>query len=95
MKPPLEIKSLLDVPPGDGSATSTATDQLSESLLRKAIQIREVEEAFLALFSKGKLNGTVHTCVGQEFSALAFAGQLEPGDCIFSNHRCHGHFIAF
>ena len=49
-----------------------------------ALFIRKVEEAFLNLFSKGRLNGTVHTCIGQEFSALAFAGQLERTDFIFS-----------
>ncbi|MBF0369346.1 MAG: pyruvate dehydrogenase [Magnetococcales bacterium] len=57
--------------------------------------IRTVEQSFLDLFSQGRLSGTVHTCVGQELSALAFAGQLEAGDFIFSNHRCHGHFLAF
>ena len=95
MKPPLEIKSREDESPGEGSSDPSAADDIPEPILRKAIQIREVEEAFLRLFSEGKLNGTVHTCTGQEFSALAFAGQLKPGDSIFSNHRCHGHFIAF
>ena len=37
----------------------------------------------------------MHTCVGQEFSAIAFAGQLKKKDFVFSNHRCHGHYIAF
>lgn len=64
-------------------------------LIKQALTIRTVEEKFLSLFSEGKLNGTVHTCVGQEFSALAFAGQLKKKDFVFSNHRCHGHYIAF
>lgn len=63
--------------------------------LKRAVLIRKVEDSLLDLFSKGKINGTVHTCVGQEYSALAFAGQLESKDFIFSNHRCHGHYIAF
>jgi 2-oxoisovalerate dehydrogenase E1 component len=63
--------------------------------IKLALTIRLVEEKFLQLFSEGKLNGTVHTCVGQEFSALAFAGQLKRKDFVFSNHRCHGHYIAF
>jgi len=63
--------------------------------IKQALTIRAVEEKFLSLFSEGKLNGTVHTCVGQEFSAIAFAGQLQKKDFIFSNHRCHGHYIAF
>ncbi|MFM9840740.1 MAG: dehydrogenase E1 component subunit alpha/beta [Cyclobacteriaceae bacterium] len=68
---------------------------ISHKQIRSALLIRKVEEKFLELFSHGKLNGTVHTCVGQEFSAIAFAGQLKKSDFIFSNHRCHGHYISF
>lgn len=68
---------------------------VNHKVLKDALTIREVETKFLELFSEGKLNGTVHTCVGQEFSALAFAGQLQKRDFVFSNHRCHGHYIAF
>jgi len=68
---------------------------INHKVLKDALRIRKVEEKFLELFSLGKLNGTVHTCVGQEFSALAFAGQLKKKDFVFSNHRCHGHYIAF
>ncbi len=73
----------------------TAERKNDGDLYRTALRIRRVEETFLELFSKGKLNGTVHTCVGQEFSALAFAGQLNSSDFVFSNHRCHGHYLAF
>ena len=65
------------------------------SHIKQALLIRQTEEKFLELFSQGKLNGTVHTSVGQEFSALAFAGQIDKTDFIFSNHRCHGHYIEF
>ncbi|MDR3717116.1 MAG: thiamine pyrophosphate-dependent enzyme [Puia sp.] len=68
---------------------------INHRIIKEAVRIRKVEEKFLELFSQGKLNGTVHTCVGQEFSAIAFAGQLKKKDFIFSNHRCHGHYLAF
>jgi 2-oxoisovalerate dehydrogenase E1 component len=68
---------------------------INHKIIKKVLLIRKVEEKFLELFSQGKLNGTVHTCVGQEFSAIAFAGQLKSKDFVFSNHRCHGHYIAF
>lgn len=68
---------------------------IDHNILKEALLIRRVEETFLELFSKGKLNGTVHTCVGQEFSAVAFAGKLNQDDFIFSNHRCHGHYLSF
>jgi 2-oxoisovalerate dehydrogenase E1 component len=74
---------------------NTKTKTINHKTLKDALRIRKVEEKFLELFSQGKLNGTVHTCVGQEFSALAFAGQLKKKDFVFSNHRCHGHYIAF
>lgn len=70
-------------------------DTINHRVIRQALLIRKVEQKFLELFSKGKLNGTVHTCVGQEFSAVAFAGQLKKQDFVFSNHRCHGHYLAF
>ncbi len=62
--------------------------------IKKAILIRKTEEKLLELFSLGKLNGTVHTCVGQEFSAVAVMHNLLPDDFIVSNHRGHGHYIA-
>jgi len=69
--------------------------EVNHQVIKESLRIRKVEEKFLELFSQGKLNGTVHTCVGQEFSAVAFAGQLKKKDFIFSNHRCHGHYLAF
>ena len=68
---------------------------ITHKTIKDLIRIRNVEQAFLDLFSQGKLNGTVHTCIGQELSALAFAGQLKKSDFVFSNHRCHGHFMAY
>ena len=68
---------------------------INHKILKDIIRIRNVEQAFLDLFSQGKLNGTVHTCIGQELSAMAFAGQIKKSDFVFSNHRCHGHFIAY
>jgi len=69
-------------------------ENLSKGVFEEAIRIRLVEQKFLELFSQGKMNGTVHTCVGQEFSAVAVAGQLKENDWVTSNHRCHGHFIS-
>jgi len=59
-----------------------------------SILIREVEQRLLDLFAAGKLFGTVHTCIGQEFVGVSVMPSLAPGDFVFSNHRCHGHFLA-
>jgi 2-oxoisovalerate dehydrogenase E1 component len=60
----------------------------------QAFLIRSFEERLLKLFSEGKLFGTVHTCIGQEFTGVAVASHLIDGDIMVSNHRCHGHYLA-
>ena len=69
-------------------------DTNRQRIIEKALMSRFVEERLLALFSEGKLHGTVHTCIGQEFSGAVISELLEPSDTVFSNHRCHGHFLS-
>jgi TPP-dependent pyruvate/acetoin dehydrogenase alpha subunit len=58
--------------------------------------IRRFEETLLDLFSLGKLVGTTHTYIGEEANAVGLVDHLDPErDTIFSNHRCHGHYLAF
>lgn len=64
------------------------------AICQQALSIRLVEQKFLELFSQGKLNGTVHTCVGQELIGPTVCDSLLADDLVFSNHRGHGHFIA-
>ena len=50
----------------------------------------------LGLFSKGLLRGTVHTCIGQEACAVGVISSIDKDkDIVCSNHRGHGHFIAY
>lgn len=63
-------------------------------LIEKALGIRLFEQRLLKLFGEGRLFGTVHTCIGQEWSGVSLAEHLLPGDVVFSNHRCHGHYLA-
>jgi len=74
--------------------TSNNNKISKEALMGQAILIRRVEEELLELSRQGLLSGTVHTCIGQEYSALAFCTQMQTSDIVFSNHRCHGHYIA-
>ncbi len=62
--------------------------------ISEAIMIRMVEEKLLELFKEGKINGTVHTCVGQEFTGIAVSKFLNEKDYVISNHRGHGHYIS-
>jgi TPP-dependent pyruvate/acetoin dehydrogenase alpha subunit len=58
--------------------------------------IRAVETSLLDLFSKGKLRGTVHTGIGQEGIAAGVVAALDiDRDVICSNHRGHGHYLAY
>jgi 2-oxoisovalerate dehydrogenase E1 component len=72
-----------------------AATALEDAFARMAL-IRAVEERLLALFSEGKLFGTTHTCIGQETCAFAVVDALDRArDLIFSNHRCHGHYLMY
>ena len=77
-------------------AADTASDLLERyaAELRQALLIRRTEQKLLALYAEGKLFGTVHTCIGQEFCAVAVGRAIAPHDIVFSNHRGHGHFLA-
>lgn len=62
---------------------------------RLLYRIRRFEETILENFPKGVFHGTTHTYLGQEANAVGVISQLEPDDILFSNHRCHGHFISY
>jgi len=69
---------------------------IEETFYKQMITIRTVEQRLLSLFSEGHLNGTVHTCLGQEACAVGVVNALDRDrDILFSNHRCHGHFLAY
>jgi 2-oxoisovalerate dehydrogenase E1 component len=58
--------------------------------------IRSSEQLVLDQFSRGLVSGTTHTCLGQELCAMAVVRALaHPDDAVLSNHRNHGHFLAY
>ena len=64
------------------------------STIRELLKIRIFEKKLLELFNDGKINGTTHTCIGQEEVALSVVKNINDDDFIFSNHRGHGHYLA-
>lgn len=62
---------------------------------RSLYRIRRFEETVLENFPKGVFPGTTHTYLGQEANAVGVLSNLQPGDIVFSNHRGHGHFLAY
>lgn len=66
-----------------------------EKLYEKMLTIRLFEERAESLFIKGELFGTIHACIGQEAVSVGITSNLKKNDLVLSNHRGHGHFIAF
>ncbi len=62
---------------------------------RQLYRIRRFEETVLENFPKGIFYGTTHTYLGQEANAVGVIAHLQDGDIVFSNHRGHGHFLAY
>ena len=64
-------------------------------IYQKMLEIRLFEENLLEKFSTGAFGGTTHTYIGQEANAVGIIPLLQEQDVIFSNHRCHGHYLAY
>lgn len=62
--------------------------------LYSVYKIRKVENKLLDLYAKGLIGGTVHTCIGQEYTGVFISKYLSTDDIVFSNHRGHGHYIS-
>jgi TPP-dependent pyruvate/acetoin dehydrogenase alpha subunit len=65
------------------------------SLYREMYRIRRFEEIVLVEFSRGRFSGTTHTYLGQEANAVSVLTHRSADDIVVSNHRCHGHFLAY
>ena len=79
----------------DVRLVGTPDEPRNQRLYRRMRFIRRFEESLLGLFDEGLLNGTTHACIGQEADCVGVIEHLVPGDHIFSNHRCHGHYLAW
>jgi len=69
--------------------------QTDISLYRSMCLIRRFEETVLDNFSRGIFYGTTHTYLGQEANAVGVLANIRENDIVFSNHRGHGHFLAY
>jgi len=75
-------------------AMQNGVDFIPIELIRKALLVRLCEEKLLELFTAGRLNGTIHTCIGQEWCGVATLAHASDDDYVLSNHRGHGHYLA-
>ena len=77
-----------------GAANIECERGLLIQFFRQMLRIRLLEERVLAEFSRGRLFGTTHACIGQEANAVGILSAARRTDMVFSNHRCHGHYLA-
>ncbi len=71
-----------------------AVESIADSDLSLMLSIRYFEQELLALFAREQINGTTHTCLGQEYIPVTINDLLIAEDFLLSNHRGHGHYIA-
>ncbi len=64
-------------------------------LYRQMRLIRRFEQKLLERFEAGDVAGTTHACIGQEADCVGVINHLGAHDVVFSNHRCHGHFLVY
>ncbi len=91
---PTRLPRQREVAPADPRTMGSAEEPRELRLYRRMRFIRRFEETLLGLFEEGVLNGTTHACIGQEADAVGVIEHVREGDHIFSNHRCHGHYLA-
>ncbi|MEU4658117.1 thiamine pyrophosphate-dependent dehydrogenase E1 component subunit alpha [Streptomyces sp. NPDC023723] len=91
----VDLAPVTALDPGpDAGVVDRPLSRLSGPDLDTLLLIRHFELALLDLFSQGRLHGTTHTCLGQEYVPVALYPLLDDGDYVFSNHRGHGHYLA-
>ena len=83
-----------EMKPAAVSASDSGLSELEDEDLQLGLLIRHFEEKLLEFFEQGKINGTTHTCLGQEYIPIALRPLLTLKDFVFSNHRGHGHYLA-
>lgn len=70
------------------------SDKFLQELYRTMVRIRFCEESLIEPILKGEVRCPVHLYSGEEAIATGVCAALEDTDCVFGNHRSHGHFIA-
>ncbi len=73
--------------------TAYSKDLLAE-LFRRMTLVREFELRAIAERREGLIPGFIHSCVGQEATAVGACLALQAEDVITSTHRGHGHLIG-
>ena len=79
---------------GIGQKSNKKTMNTKYNLIKKMLYIRLVEEKIRSEYTKQEMRCPINLSLGQESAAVSVCHILNKTDKIFSNHRCHGHFLA-
>jgi len=63
-------------------------------MFKKLLLIRRVEEKIIYLFTQRQIRCPIHLSIGEEAIAVGICQALSAEDMVFSNHRCHAHYLA-
>ncbi len=66
----------------------------AKELYRRMLRIRRIEEAIADAYPQGEMKCPIHLSIGQEAVAVGVCAQLKKDDHLYSNHRCHAHYLA-
>jgi len=66
----------------------------TKKLYEKLLFIRMVEERIADEYSNQEMRCPVHLSIGQEAIAVGVCENLTKNDVVYSNHRCHAHYLA-
>ena len=75
-------------------AAKKYTKEQLPSFYREMFKVRSFDSMAADLFLQARMSGNIHTCVGEEATAVGACQALRPSDFITATHRGHGHCIA-
>ena len=70
------------------------SDNEAVRLYREMVVIRMFEEAAAHAFTRNRIGGYFHTCIGQEASVVGIVSALREDDYLIASYREHGHALA-
>ena len=68
--------------------------ELLQKLYFEMKRIRLLEEAIVEHYAEQEMRCPVHLSIGQEAIAVGVCQTMTTSDKVFSNHRCHAHYLA-
>jgi TPP-dependent pyruvate/acetoin dehydrogenase alpha subunit len=74
--------------------TSAVSLDFGQTLYRRMLRIRCVEERIKAMYHLREMRSPPHLCMGHEAVAVGVCAALSPRDVVFPYYRSHGWYLA-